>query len=289
MGITLILISALCFVSSSYFGKVVTNTTEMTAIVTSFSRFALGAIIMFIYILSTKKTFKPVNMKPIAFRAILNSISLILFSGALQYTTITNTNMLHMTFPVFVILFSPLITKEKIKKSTYLYLCTIMLGSYIVAAPKFSSINVGDILSLLSAIFGAFSIIQLSEARKYNEGYIIVFYVMLIGTFVNIPMAYKDLVTFDSNGLFLVLLTGLLGFIGQVFLTWGYKFVDSTTGSLVSTSRIIFGAVVGILFLSEPLNTRIVLGILLITLSLVGVSGYFNNRLNKLNHTHNEA
>lgn len=285
VGVLIILISAVCFVVSSYFGKVVTNTTEMTAIVTSFSRFLLGTVIMYIYIISTKRSFKAGNIKPIATRAILNSISLILFSWALQYTTITNNNMLHMTYPAFVILFTPIITKETIKKSTYLYLLIIMLGSYIVANPSFSSINIGDLISLASAVVASFSIIALSEARKSNEGYLIIFYVMLIGTFVNIPMAYKDLVTFDFDELVSVLLTAILGFLGQVFLTWGYKYVDSATGALVSTSRIIMGAVIGIIFLSEPLNTHIIIGIALITLSLVGVSGYFDSKFKKLSHT----
>lgn len=288
MGVILILISALCFVVSSYFGKVVTNTTEMTAIVTSFSRFVLGSIIMFIYIIYKKKSFKPGDIRPIAARSFLNSISVILFSWALQFTTITNTNMLHMTYPVFVILLAPFVTKEKNKKSTYVYLLLITLGSYIVSNPSFIKVNFGDIIAISSAVIAAVAILFLTESRKSNEGYLIVFYVMLIGTFINIPFAYKDLVTFDINGLVPVLLAALLGFLGQVFLTWGYKYVDSATGSLLSTSRIMMAAVIGVIFLSEPINIRIILGIIVITLSLVGVSGYFDNRNKKSSQTYLE-
>ncbi len=40
-----------------------------------------------------------------------------MFSAAYKYTTITNINMLHMTYPVFVILLAPpYFTKEKIKR-----------------------------------------------------------------------------------------------------------------------------------------------------------------------------
>lgn len=38
-------------------------------------------------------------------------------------------------------------------------------------------------------------------------------------------------------------------------------------------------AFIGVIFLSEPINIRIILGIILITLSLVGVSGYFDKRI----------
>lgn len=234
---------------------------------------------MFIYMIYTKKSFKAPDIKPIVFRAVLNSISIILFSMAFNYTTITNINMLHMTFPLFVILLTPYFTKETIKKSTYLYLIVIMLGTYIVANPRFGSINIGDLLALLSAIIAAFSIMYLTKSRKENEGYIIVFYVMFFGTLVNIPTAFKDLSNFDINGLFPVLASATLGFLGQVFLTWGYKYVDSATGALVATSRIIMGALIGYALLGEPLNGRIIIGIILIILSLVGISGYFNKKI----------
>lgn len=280
MGVLLVLISALFFVLSSYYGKIVTSTTEMTAIVTSFSRFLLGTIIMAIYMVSKKKSFKPNNLKPIIFRAVLNSISLILFSWALQFTTITNTNMLHMTYPVFVILLAPYITKETNKKNVFIYLVLIMLGSYIVSNPSFTSINVGDVIALISAVLAGVSVLYLTEARKSNDGYIIVFYVMFIGTFVNIPSAAKDLMNFELSGAIPVFLAALLGFLGQVFLTWGYKYVDSATGSLLSTSRIVIAAVIGFIFLGEPINFRIISGIALITITLIGISGYFDKRIN---------
>lgn len=278
MGLVLILISSLFFVVSSYFGKVVTNTTEMTAIVTSFSRFVLGAVVMLIYILLTKKSFRPVRVKLIFARSIFNCIALILFSWALQYTTITNVNMLHMTYPVFVILLVPFITKERNKKNTFVYLAAIMLGTYLVSNPSFASINIGDVIALSSAVVAAIAVIYLKEASRYNEGYLIVFYVMLIGTFFNLPFAYRDLAAFELNGLIPVLLSALLGFLGQVFLTLGYKYVDSATGSMLSTSRIALAAVIGYIFLSEPLNLRIIIGIILISASLVGISGFIGRK-----------
>lgn len=278
MGVLLIVLSALAFSLSSYFGKIVTNTTAMSGVITSFGRFFLGAISFFLYIMFKRNSFKAPDIKPIAYRAIFNSIAIILFSTAFQYTTITNANMLHMTYPVFVILLAPFYTKETIRKNIYLYLISIMIGSYVVANPSFNSINMGDILALLSAIIAAFSILSLTESRKENEGYIIIFYVMLMGTIVNIPFAYKDLANFDMSALTLVFISSALGVLGQIFITWGYKYVDSATGSLAATSRIVMSGLIGYLFLNEPLNLRIIIGMTLITLSLVGLSGYFDKK-----------
>ncbi|MDR7869521.1 MAG: DMT family transporter [Tissierellaceae bacterium] len=279
MGLIILILSALFFSVSSYFGKIVTNITSMSGVITSFSRFFLGAVIMFIYIIATKKSFKSEDFKPVFIRAFFNSISIILFSSSLNFTTITNANMLNMTYPVFVVLLVPFLSKEeKIKKITYLYLFLIMLGSYIVADPSFGSVNKGDLLSIISSVTAAISIISLKKCREHNEGYLIVFYVMLIGTFINLPFSIHEITNFEMNGLFFVVIAGLLGFLGQIFITWGYKYVDSATGALISSSRIVLSAIIGIILLNEPLDLNIIIGILLIGGSLVGLSGYFDNK-----------
>jgi drug/metabolite transporter (DMT)-like permease len=186
-----------------------------------------------------------------------------------------------MTYPVFVFLLVPFITKERNKKTTLGYLAIIMLGTYLVSNPSFTSINVGDIIALTSAVVAAAAVIFLKEASKYNEGYLIVFYVMLIGTFLNLPFAFRDLTVFDLHGLIPVILSAILGFLGQVFLTWGYGYVDSATGSMLSTSRIPLAAVIGYIFLSEPLNLRIIIGIILISASLIGISGFVDRKRKK--------
>lgn len=278
MGHILVLLSAFLFSLSSYFGKIVTNTTEMSGVITSFSRFFIGAVIMTAYILISKKTFRPNDFRPVLRRGIFNSFAIILLSGALNYTTITNANMLNMTYPVFVILLAPLILKETIKRSTYFYLVAIMIGSFIIANPQFGSINKGDLMSFASSIIAGISIISLKEASNKNEGYLIVFYVMLIGTAINIPFSLKYIMNFDYSALFYVIIAGGLGFIAQIFLTKGYKFVDSSTGSLLSSSRIVISAMLGIILLGEPLNLRVIFGIILIGGSLVGLSGYFQRK-----------
>lgn len=283
MGVTLVLISAALFSLGSFFGKIVTNTTNMSGAITSFSRFFIGAVLMFLYILISKKSFKPNDIKPIARRGVFNSFAILFMSAALNYTTMTNANMLNMTYPVFVIVLAPILLKEKIKKSTYFYLAAIMLGSYIIADPQIGNINRGDLLSFISALSASISIISLKDASNKNEPYLIVFYVMLIGTIVNLPFSLKYLINFDYSALLYVILSGFIGFIAQIFLTEGYKYVDSATGSLVSSSRIVISAVLGIVLIGEPFNLRIALGIILIGGSLVGVSGYFGKKENLIN------
>ena len=276
IGVIYVLLSALSFAASSSYGKMVTMNSSMSGIVNSFSRFLLGTIVMFIYIVSTKKSFKPNKFKHIFIRSAFNSISIMLFSLGFQYTTITNANMLQMTYPVFVLILAPIIYNDKIDKKSYIYLGIIMLGCYLVAFPDFTSINIGDVYSILSSIAAAISILSLKEASKHDESYIIIFYVMLIATMINVPFVIKDLVMPESKVLLNIVLSAVTGVLGQVFITMGYKYVDNATGAIVSASRILIAAILGIVLFSDPLNPRIIFGGIIILIALIGISGYFD-------------
>ncbi|WP_138159911.1 DMT family transporter [Peptoniphilus catoniae] len=280
IGVLYVLLSALFFAASSSFGKIITRNSELSGAMSSFSRFTVGTMIMFVYMVATKKSFKANKMKHIVFRAVSNSISILLFSIGFQFTTITNVNMLQMTYPVFVMILAPLLYKEKIAKKSYFYLVLVMLGCYLVAYPKFDNLNIGDVLGFLSAIAGAFSVLSLKNARKYDDTYIIIFYVFLIAMAINFPFALRDFpkLTADPFIIFNILMSGLAGFLGQIFITEGYKYVDNATGAMVSTSRIVIAAVMGYFIFNDPINLRIVIGGIIVIFALIGASGYFGRK-----------
>jgi len=136
-------------------------------------------------------------------------------------------------------------------------------------------INIGDIAALLSGITAGFAITTLREARKFNHSYIIVFYLMLIGTTINgimiIPVYVKP------HGIFIlyIFLCALFSYIGQYCITEGYKHIDAAPGSLVSATRIIYALALGNILFSEPVTSRIIAGSVMIMFSLAGISGFF--------------
>jgi drug/metabolite transporter (DMT)-like permease len=73
----------------------------------------------------------------------------------------------------------------------------------------------------------------------------------------------------------LILASGLIGVLGQIFITYGYKYISARAGSLISISRILYAVILGIIVFSEEITLRIAAGGLLIMLSIIAVS-FFN-------------
>ncbi|MCT4621918.1 MAG: DMT family transporter [Marinisporobacter sp.] len=279
-GIFFVAVSALFFALNSVFAKIAMQNSNYPGIVMAFGRFILGFIIFSSYVIFKKKNLKPNNVKYIILRAIFNTLTIIFFFIAVQFTTITNANMLNMTYPVFVFLMAPYINKEKVKKIYYVFLILTMIGYYLIVFPDFNHINKGDLAGLMAGIMAAFAVSSLREARKHDESYLIIFYLMSIGSVITFVLMLPYLEMPTPIVALYIFLSALMGVLGQLFITIGYRYVDSATGALVASSRIIFGVVLGVSLFSELISLRIIMGGILIMISLVGVSGILDKYLN---------
>lgn len=277
-GSILILASALCFALSTVFAKLIFNASKISPMEITFFRFSTGFIVIFIYALILKKSFKPKNFKFVLSRAIFNSIAVICFFVGIKYTTVTKSNMLNMTYPIFVFLLAPFINKEKISSSYYLYLAINIVGLYFFMVPggaavNFFEINFGDVMSLMSGFLAGFAITTLKEARKFDDTYIVLLYLMAIGAVITFFLSVRDFQIPDANVMPYVVLATVTSVAGQFFITIAYEYIEASIGALISSTRIIFGALFGMMLFSDPITARISIGGILIMLSIVGISG----------------
>jgi drug/metabolite transporter (DMT)-like permease len=271
-GVLLLILAEFCFASATVFAKFITNGSDIPAIEITFFRVSLGVMVAALYMWQTKTSFRPKKVFLVVTRAVLSFSALVTFFFAVEHSSVTNANMLNMTYPVFIFLVAPLFKLEKMHKLALLFLVSAMAGIYLVIFPDFSNLNVGDIVGLISGIFAAFAIITLSVAREHDSTVLIVFYLMAIGTVCNAIMMAPVFVMPQQHVLWLLLCSGVMGVMGQVMLTMGYKNVSAKAGSMVSSSRIVFAALMGFFFFSEMLSARIIIGGMLIIGSIIGVS-----------------
>jgi drug/metabolite transporter (DMT)-like permease len=271
-GIILLLLAELCFAGATVFVKFATTGTEIPGIEASFFRFLLGFFIAGYAMVKSKLSFKPNKTKLVIWRAVLNTVALIFFFLSVKHTTLTNSNMLNMTYPAFIFLFAPMITKEKIKPLQSVYLILTITGIYLVIHPNFTHVNIGDWYGLISGITAALAVITLRMAREYDSTTLILFYLMSIGLVINGALLLPIFVMPDLIQLKDLLLSAVLGFAGQVFITSGYKHIEASHGSIISSSRILFSVVFGLTIFSERFNIQWLIGGALILISLIGIS-----------------
>jgi drug/metabolite transporter (DMT)-like permease len=271
-GVLFLLLAEFCFAAATVFVKFITNSSAIPAIEITFFRFFIGFFLSLFFLRSRKISMVPHRWSLVIWRAVLSTAALILFFYSVQYTSVTSANMLNMTYPVFIFMVAPLFWKQKIKAMAVFYLLLTMTGIFLVIRPDFSSVNPGDLLGLLSGIVAAFAIITLSMAREHDSTVIIVFYLMGIGFLTNGIAMIPVFVMPEGNQYFHLVASGVFGAMGQVLLTMGYKSINAKTGSMISSSRIIFAALLGFFIFAEPMTPSIIAGGLMIAGAIIGVS-----------------
>lgn len=279
-GVLFLLIAELFFAIGTVIVKIITADTDITGVELAFLRFLTGFIIIGSYTIITRRTIKPEKPVFVYMRGFFNALSVIFFFMGVQYSNVSKANLLNMTYPVFVMLLSPLINKEKNTHSVILYLTIIMAGIYLIVIPGhsgsgFSDINKGDIFALMSGITAGFGISFLREARKSNSIHVVLFYLMETGTVISGIFTASSFVIPTGIYILYILIMAVLSFTGQLLITVGYKYIDAAPGSLVSSSRIVFAIILGVTFFSDPITLRIIIGSLMIIISLAGVNGFF--------------
>jgi len=279
IGLFKILIAEFLFALATVFVKLVTNNNHnnIPAIEATFFRFSIGFLISGYFLYKSGQSFKPVKPIYVYSRAILNTLSLILFFYSVKFSTITNANMLNMTYPVFIFLISLFFAKNKPSITHFLLVLMSIMGIYFIIKPDINHVNIGDFYGLFSGIVGAGAIISLRFARRYDTSLIILFYLMFIGLVINLILLISVFILPKGIQWLYLILSGLSGFLGQWLLTSGYKFISARYGSIASSIRIVYAGFLGYLFFNDPITLKTLLGAILILISILGISYYIND------------
>jgi drug/metabolite transporter (DMT)-like permease len=277
-GALSLLLAEFCFATASVFAKFITTSSDIPAIEITFFRFLIGVFVSFFWIRRQNISLRPGRWSLVIWRAVLSTLALILFFYSVQFTSVTNANMLNMTYPVFIFFVAPLFWKQKVQPLAVAYLVAAMLGIYLVIRPDFSSVNPGDLFGLLSGIIAAFAVITLSIARKSESTSVIMFYLMAFGFLSNGLLMLPVFRFPDGVQLFHLIASGVFGVVGQALLTSGYRTIHAKTGSMISSSRVVFAALLGYFIFSEPMTGSIVIGGLMIIAAIIGAGSLQNEK-----------
>jgi len=255
-----ILISALFFALSTLLAKLAERD-HITAGTVTFFRFAIGLAVILIYIGVVRERIRPKNTGFLVLRGLFNLLAVFLFYYAIKYTTITNANLLNLTYPVFVALLSPIFLKEYLKIRHWFILTAAGLGIYLIILPNFQHVNVGDLIGLAGGFTGGLAIIALCFARRDNTTSTVLLFMLGVGTLLSIPaVLHEDFSRYSFRVWILLIGCGATGVVGQFAITHGFRHLSAFAGSVTGMARVVMAAMLGLVFLNEVPTWNVVIG-----------------------------
>ena len=259
-------------------------------------RITLAAVMFAVFVLIYKPKLYRIKLKDIWCFLGTGIVSVGFFTycyfTSMELSSLSVAAVLLYTAPVFVMLFSLILFKEKL---------TLMKGISVVLAVLGCAMTTGVIggqlnVSLAGFLFGlgsgvCYALYSIFSRFALDRGYepftitLYTFFFASISTLAVIdPRPVVKAVTVDVGSVLFALLFALESCVlPYVFYTLGLKRISSSTASIVATVEPVVATVVGAVIFSEPLGIPFgYLGIAFVLLSVVLININTNKRKNGL-------
>ena len=251
---------------------------SLTSTEIAFFRAFLGSGFLIIISLIKKdkidKEVLKLNMLPLGISGILLGINWILLFQGMKYTTIANATLSYYFAPVFIVIFSAILLKEKISFKNIICLLGAILGLFLILGGSRSEVvgNFNHIKGISYGLGGALLyavIVMLNKSIKDLSGFQTTLIQLSIAALVLIPMVFgKGSINFSGINTKTWIMILILGVVhtGIAYLLYfpSIKDVKSQSIAILSYLDPIVAILTSFLFLGESMGIYQILGGLLI-------------------------
>lgn len=248
----------------------------------TFSRFALGFIIVSISLILQRRSFRANRYRFIIGRAVFNTLAVFTFYKAVETTTVANANILNMTYPIFVAVIAWFFLREQRDAIAVAMVPVAFAGIWLLVAPSGLQWDLNNGWGLASGFIASLAIVFLNLCRKHDSAETTLFYVFGIGALIILSLFHKQIHMPDAKEFYYLVICSFFGVGGQYLLTFGFRYVTAIEGSIINSTRILLAALLGPMMASDPyLTASGWIGALLIFSANVVLAGRKANNRNK--------
>ncbi len=218
-------------------------------------------------------------------RGLLGTGALFCIFEAINNLPLASATIIQYTYPTFTAFAAWILIKEKVQSQIWL---AVILGWAGVNLSVQSDLQGVERLHLgsypvLIAFSGAFltalAYICVRKLSQSEHQLVIVHYFPLISIPITIPFMVLDFVIPQGLDWLWLVGVGILTQIGQILITKGLSQLPAARASAINYVQVIFAMAWGIIIFSEPIDTRIIIGALLVLVSTI-ISVGVGNEIN---------
>ncbi len=220
-----------------------------------FARFLLGFIVVSVSMVVQKQKLLPKKFHYLVGRTIANTIAVFCFYKSVEMGSVAEANILNMTYPLFVAVFSWFFLKGQRDMFSLTIVMVAFAGVWLVLAPGGIKFSLANLWGLGSGITAAVAVIYLNISRRYHDSQTILFFMFGLGMVIILIFFHDAIFMPNAEALFYLLSCSVAGVLGQYLFTYGFLYVTAVEGSIISSSRILLAALLGPLLVADPALT----------------------------------
>ena len=209
------------------------------------------------------------DRKNMAFRCFTGLAAMILYFSALGLIPIGQAVTLQYTNPLFVALLSGFFLSERVHPQVWALAMVSFLGIVLIVSPDLRTIEKDALFALGSGFFAGVAFLYVSRLKATEEALSIVFWFAAFSVVATALPALPSIAYVISDPILMLALVGIgVGAgAGQVGLTYAFHRANAAWVSAFSYLTVIVATAYGYLLFDEILDTRDIIGGIMIICS----------------------
>lgn len=200
----------------------------------------------------------------------------------LNYTTPSKSAFITGLYIIFTPIIAHLISKEKIEKRLSLSIMLSLVGLFLISGISLLEIklvNIGDLVTIISAIAFAFQIVLTSIlAKKTDMNFITGMQMLAMFILSTAANSFRINLAFPTWIIVSLILLGTVGgYLAILVETYALKHIDPGKASVIFTLEPVFALIFSVIFLREVVTAKTLIGFTLIFMSILNVAIYNKN------------
>ncbi len=260
LGVSLKIFSALVFTAMVVIIKIVSDRVPVGQILFARTFFGLLPVILLVAwrgeLRIALRTDKPLGH---FFRSVVGIVAMTTWFASLDYLPLPDATAISYSAPLMTVVFAALLLGEKIRLFRWTAVIVGFGGMMLIMSPHLGDFGgdggpeaqLGVFLAFASAIFMSLAMVFVRRlALTENTGTIVIYFTSFAAlmSLASIPFGW---VTPTWEEFVLLAVMGILGGIGQIFLTESYRFADASTIAPFDYTTLIWALIVGWLLFEE--------------------------------------
>ncbi len=260
--------------------------TADTSIVAS-ARFLTGALVIVGLALLRLIRLRITNYRWLIVRGLFGATAVYLLYRGIMNIGLAKGTVLNYTYPMFAALLAPVLLKERLAPDVLVAGLLSFFGIWLIVSSGspggfagFGGIGVEEILALSGGVLAGVAVVAIKKLRETDSPYVIYLSQCVFGLLVVSIPAGRSSFAFSGSLWLLLLGIGIIATIGQLMMTWAYKHVSATEGSLLAFLTPVLNLLLGLLVFGEQIRFPALLGSAVVLLCCAYVA--FRGRLLRL-------
>jgi len=261
-GVATMLVSNLFF---SLMAVLVRVDPHLSGLEASFYRFAIGALFIVTAALFGFVQLKFHDLKGLLWRGVVGGLSVALYLLPINEIGLGKSSLFQYSYPFYAIVFSALFMKEKITPAVMGLLALALSGLVLVELPSLGAgqWNFWVLSAWGSGVLSGLAVMYVKKLSATESSSSIFLSQCIGGFWITLLPAHAAAGSFGWGPAALLLAIGLTAAAGQLLMTWSYKHVDVSTGSLLGILVPVVNIVAGIFLFGETFQPIEIVGAIL--------------------------